>query len=185
VLLLPGGVLADLVVRTKEFSPPPLVLGANALVYSVMSYIGVSIVGRGAPAEKMRLTTIRLALPVAILVVLACIPKFNPLWPRGMTELTSQENLLQEDLPIGLEDARAALSSKGIQFQEETEMSRTLLLERHDKNIVASAGDRVISARIETEASQYPCAYDIQVILVFGPNERLEERYIRRLRLCP
>jgi len=61
---------------------------------------------------------IKLVLPVAILVSLACIPALNQLWPHGMTELERQERSLQDALPIGmeLEEARDALHSKRIQL---------------------------------------------------------------------
>ncbi|HEY5027155.1 MAG TPA: hypothetical protein VIK39_02000 [Candidatus Angelobacter sp.] len=187
VFLTPGGIVADLVVKPKEFSPPILILAANSLIYSAITYAGLSVLGRGLGAEKIRIATIRLVLPVAILVGMACIPRLNPLWPRGMTELTRQEKVLQEALPVGmqLEGARAVLRAKGIQFQEETEASQAVLLKRQGRSITAAAGDRVISARLETEASQFPCGYDIEVVLLFGPDERLKDQYIHRLRLCP
>ena len=135
----------------------------------------------------MRLVATRLVVPVAILVGLACIPALNPVWPRGMAELTRQEKVLQDALPMGmgLEGARAVLRSKGIQFQEATETSQAVLLKRQDKSITAAPGDRVIPARLETEASQFPCGYDIEVVLLFGPDERLKDQYVHRLRLCP
>lgn len=187
VLLLPGGILADSVLKPKEFSPPLVVLAANALVYSAVAYAGVLVFCRGVAAEKMRLATLRLRLPAAILVLLACIPMLNPLWPRGMKELTRQEKVLQDALPMGmgLEGARAVLRSKGIQFQEETETSQAVLLKRQDRSITGAVGDRVISARLETDASQFPCGYDIEIVLLFGPDQRLKDQYVHRLRLCP
>jgi hypothetical protein len=187
LLLLPGGIIAHVLARSEEFGPPLLVLASNALVYSGVAYAAISIFGRGVTAEKMRLATIRLVFPVAILIGLVCIPALNPLWPRGMLELTRQEKLLQDALPLGMgmDGARAVLRSKGIQFQEQTETSLAVLLNRQDKSITAAAGDRVISARLETEASQFPCGYDIEVVLLFGPDERLKDQYVHRLRLCP
>jgi len=131
--------------------------------------------------------TIRLVFPVAILVGLVCIPRLNPLWPRDMAELTRQEKVLQDALPMGMgmDGAHAVLSSKGIKFQEETQTSKAAVVNRHDRSITAAAGDRVISARLETKASQFPCGYDIEVVLLFGPDQRLKDQYIHRLRLCP
>jgi hypothetical protein len=187
LLLLPGGFFAHLVVRSDYLGPPLLVLAANSLVYSGVAYAGISMLGRSVAAQKMRLTTMTLMLPVAILVSLACVPRLNPLWPRGMTELAKQEKIIQEALPVGmgLETARAVLRSKGIQFQEQTETSQAVLLERLDRNIIAAAGDRVISARLETEASQFPCGYDMEIVLLFGQDDRLKEQYVHRLRVCP
>jgi hypothetical protein len=187
LLLVPGGAIAHVVARSQETDPPLLVLGANVVVYAAAVLAGLYIFGRGVTAEKMRLATNRLILPVVILIGLVCIPALNPLWPRGMGTLTTQEKVLQGLLPIGLgiDEARAILRSKGIQFQEETETSKAVVVNRQDKSITATAGDRVISARLETEASQFPCGYDIEVVLLFGPDERMKDQYVHRLRLCP
>jgi hypothetical protein len=185
--LLPGGIPADLVLKPKEFSPPFVIFAANALVYSGVAYAGISVFCRSIVVEKMRLAALRLLPPAVILVGLTCIPVLNPLWPRGMAELTKQEKDLQAALPmgVGLERARAVLRSKGIQFQETTEISQAVLLDRQDKSITAAAGDRVISARVETDAGQFLCGYDMEVVLLFGPDEKLKDQYIHRLRLCP
>jgi hypothetical protein len=118
VFLTPGGIVAELVV--KEFGPPILILVANSLIYSAIAYAGVSILGRGIGAEKMRTAMIRLVFPVAILVGLACIPKLNPLWPRGMTELTTQEKELQQALPLGmgLDGVRAVFNPREYSFRK-------------------------------------------------------------------
>lgn len=162
-------------------------LAANAVIYAVVLFVGLSIFARGIAAEKIRLAAVWLVLPVAILTGLVCIPTLNPLWPRGMMELTKQEKALQDALPVGMgiDGARAVLHSKGIQFQEQTETSQAAVINRSDKSITAAAGDRVISARLETEASQFPCGYDIEVVLLFGPDERMKDQYVHRLRLCP
>jgi hypothetical protein len=187
LLLLPGSLVAHLTVRSQEIGPPILVLTANAVVYAVVLFVGLSIFARCVAAEKMRLATIRLVFPVAILTGLVCTPTLNPLWPRGMTELTKQEETLRDALPvgIGMDGARSVLRSKGIQFQEETETSQAVVVDRPDRTIAAAAGDRVISARLETGASQFPCGYAIEVVLLFGPDERMKDKYVHRLRLCP
>lgn len=187
LLLLPGSAIAHLAVGSQEIGPPLIVLGGNAVAYAAVSFVGLSIFGRGFAAEKMRLATIRLFLPAAVLIGLVCSPALNPIWPRGMTELTKQEKLLHDALPVGLgmDGARAVLRSKGIQFQEETATSKAVVVNRPDGSITAAAGDRIISARLETEASQFPCGYDIEVVLLFGPDEKMKDRYVHRLRLCP
>ena len=187
LLLLPGIVVAHLAARSQEFDPPLLVLAANAAVYAVVSFVGLYIFGRGVAAERVRLATIRLAFPVVVLVGLACIPALNPLWPRGMKELSKEEKGLQDALPVGMaiDGARAALRSKGIQFQEEAETSKAVVVNRPEGSITAAAGDRVISARLETEASQFPCGYNIEIVLLFGQDDKIKDQYIHRLRLCP
>lgn len=180
--------VADLVVKPKEFSPPILILAANGLIYSAIAYAGVSVLGRGLGAEKLRTATIRLVFPVAILVGLVFIPKLNPLWPRGMTELTTQEEQLRQALPLGmkLDGVRAVLHSKGIQFREETEASQSVVFDDgKGGSITAAPGDQVVSARLQTEANQFPCGYDIQIVLLFGQDERMKQQYVQRLRVCP
>jgi len=187
VLLFPGGLLTDFLLRPKEFSPPLAVSFANVLVYSGVAFAVVSVGYRNVPTERMRVAAIRLLIPAVVLIGLICVPSLNPLWPRGMAELTTQEKVLQDALPVsmGLEGARAVLRSKGIEFHEETETSQTIVVQRSDRSVTAAAGDRVISVRLETEASQFPCGYDIEVVLLFGPDQRLKDQYVHRLRLCP
>jgi len=187
LLLMPGGVVASLAVRSQDATPPLLVCTANAVIYAGAIFAALSVFGRRIVAAKMRLALIWLVFPVVILVGLVSVPAFNPLWPRNMTELATEEKSLQNALPLGmgLEESRAVLRSKGIAFEEELEKSQEVLLTREDRSISAAAGDRVISARLETEATQFPCGYDIEVVLLFGPDGRMKDQYIRRLRLCP
>lgn len=188
VLLTPGGILADLVIRPQELSPPMVVVAANSLIYSMVAY-GAVFLPRHRPAtEKMRIATMRLVLPVAVLVGLVCIPKLNPMWPHGMAELTLQEKALQDALPVGagLVGTRDVLRAKGISFDENTEADRTVVLNGgNGMSIVAAPGDLVISARIPTEARAFICSYDIQIVLLFGTDQRMRQQYIHRLRLCP
>jgi hypothetical protein len=185
--LLPGGILADVLFSPREFSPPPAVLIANVLVYSAVTYAAILIFWRNASVPEMRRVVIRLAAPATILMGLACIPAFNPLWPRGMGELTKEESELQAALPLGVElsQGRSILMSRGIQFREETESSGTVVLEREGRKLTAAEGDRVVSARFQTGASVFPCGYDMEVVLLFGPDGKLKEQYVHRLRVCP
>ncbi len=187
ILLLPGGVLATFLFRASEITPPLAVLAGNALMYSAAAFIVLVVLPSSLSVAAMRLVTIRLTIPAMLLVGFACVPAFNPLWPRGMAELTKQEKGLQEALPLGmgLDQARAVLLSKRIRFQEGTESSETVVLKREDTSITAGAGERVMWGRLETDASQFPCGYDIEVVLVFGPDERIKDQYVHRSRVCP
>jgi hypothetical protein len=90
-----------------------LVIAANGVVYAMVSYAAVFILLVVVAAEKIRLAMIWLVFPVAFLIGLVCIPRFDPLWPRGMTELTRQEKALQDAIPMGtgIEGARTVLHS--------------------------------------------------------------------------
>jgi hypothetical protein len=187
VILFPGGILTDFLLRPKEFSPPLLVSFANILIYSAVAYAVVSVFCRKVPVERMRTAAIRLLIPAVVLIGLICVPSLNPLWPRGMAELTGKVESLQNAFHAGmeLENARAVLRSREIRFQEVTETSSMQILEEPGRSMTAAAGDRVLSARLETDAGEFPCGYDIEVVLLFGPDERLKDQYVHRLRLCP
>ena len=187
IFLFPGGVLIDLLVSYKESGSPLAVLAANAFVYSIVAYVAISILWRFASAVTMRCATKRLAVPAAILFGLACVPALNPLWPRGLNELTKQESELQVAFPLGIElnQARAILQSKGIEFREETESSAGVVLERDDRRLTAAAGERLLSARFQTNASVFPCGYDMEIVLVFGRDDKLKQQYIHRFSICP
>ena len=87
---------------------------------------------------------------------------------------------------MGLQDARSVLKSKGIQFYESIQDSEDVVFNNGiDRKIMAAAGDRVLSSRFQTSASTFPCGYDMQVILVFGHDEKLKERYVHRFPICP
>jgi hypothetical protein len=187
VILFPGGMAIDFLLRSKEFSPPLLVSFANVLIYSGVAYAIVSVFCRNVPVERMRVAAIRLLIPAVVLIGLICIPSVNPLWPSGMAELTGKVEKLQSAFHVGmeLENARTVLQSRQIRFQEVTETSPMQILDEPGRSMTAAAGDRVLSARLETDAVEFPCSYDIEVVLLFGPDERLKDQYVHRLRLCP
>jgi hypothetical protein len=126
-------------------------------------------------------------LPVTVLAALACIPSMNPLWPHGMRELTKQETDLQTAIPAGmsLEQVRGVLNSRKIQFYESTEPSDGVVLQNAETTITAQSGDTVVVSRFQTEAFEFPCGYDMQIVLVFGHDRNLKDRYIHRFRMCP
>jgi len=104
-----------------------------------------------------------------------------------MAGLAREEKDLQDALPLGAnsDEVRTLLRSKGISFQEEKESSEVVVLERDGKRITAAPGDQLISARVETGASQFPCGYDLEIVVLFDQDARLKQQYVRRLRVCP
>lgn len=186
-LLFPGGALATLLARSNDFSPALGVLAADGLLYSAVALIVIFACCRNVKAAAMRLFLIRLAFPAIILICLASVPALNPLAPRGLAELAEQERELQNALPLGmgLDHARAVLRSKGIRYQEETQTSEAVVLKREGKEITADVGDQVLFARLDTKASQFPCGYELEMVLLFGRDEKLKQQHIQRLRQCP
>ncbi len=126
-------------------------------------------------------------LPVTVLAGLACVPSMNPLCPHGMRELAQQESDLQTAIPLGmgLEQVRGVLNSRKIAAYESTQTSDGVVLQNAQITMMAQAGDTVLVSRFDTEAFQFPCGYAMQIVLVFGPEQNLKERYIQRLPMCP
>jgi hypothetical protein len=107
--------------------------------------------------------------------------------PVGMADLAKQKRELQQALnpSVNLQDARSVLNNRHVEFGEQLQESDALVFQGSDKRINAEAGDRVIVSRWRTSAWSFPCGYDMEIILLFGPDEKLKDRYIRRFPLCP
>jgi len=184
LLLAPGGMIQALL---RGSDSPLAILAANCAVYSVLIFvIATTIAGIQKRAESRRVN-IWLAFPVGVLVILACVPTLDPLWPTGMSQLATQEAQLHEILPVGidLEQARGVLRSQGIQFWEHVEKYDNVIFTRPEGSISAASCDTVISAQIWTKAGQFPCSYRIDVVLLFGKEQGLTKRSIHRMRICP
>jgi hypothetical protein len=78
------------------------------------------------------------------------------------------------------------LSQEGIKYSEWVERTPTSLLTVGSVvKIAAKPGEHVLYSRHNTEAWQFPCAEELDIILVFNAQERLDRRYIGRFHLCP
>jgi hypothetical protein len=188
MLLAPGAWLVSLFSKSNGFGSPLAVLASNALVYSCVAYAVIAFACRNTKTATLRLATLRLAAPIALLLGLVCVPALNPLWPRGMAELAQQEKELQEALPLGMEidEARTVLRSKGIEFYEITQPVDAAVMKGADAGITPAPGDRLIGARLQTKASEFPCGYDILITLIFRQqDDKLKQQSVHRLRLCP
>jgi hypothetical protein len=186
LLMIPGGILASLVVRSQGLGAPLALLAANAFIYSLISFVALGFWIR-LNASKAKRLTVAVAIPVLILSSLACLPSASPIWPRGMSRLADEEKILRTGLPVGstLDDARAFLRARAVDSHEYEISDEEPILHNAHANIVARPGDRLISAQVDTKAEQFPCSYKIQMVLVFGADERLRERYVERSPLCP
>jgi len=187
ILLMPGGILSSLVAPAEMVPHPMLLLAGNATFYALCLFGLCLAVRRRLTASAVRLATWAFGFAAVILFVLACIPKFNPLWPQGMGELQAREaklkNLIRSDMTI--DQVRAALQQESIPLNEETENSAREVLRNRNTQIVASAGDRLVFSRFRTDAVQYPCGYDLQVVVLFAPDSKLKDRYVAPLPICP
>ena len=186
-LFTPGAVVLNIMLRSANWDSIPALLGANVIVYSILVLVVILLRFRSIQAVRLKRIAIWMVLPVTATSCLVCFPSLNPLLPRGMADLSRQELGLQQALPlnIGLQDARAVLKAKGIQFYESIEKSESVVFQGPDGKITATAGDRVLSSQFQTSASRFPCGYDMWVILLFGHDERLKDRYVHRFPICP
>ena len=180
-LLLPGGFISAILFHVDS---PFIVMAGNAFVYSVLAYVFLAA-RRDVGARSLRLASMCIVFPVAFLVGLACIPSLNPMLPSGMAELGRQEAELQNAFPdtINVEQARAVLRSKNIEFNE-FEPPTGLVFQRGDTAMTASYGDRVIHSRFQTNAGQFPCGYDMEICLLFDAAGKLKHRHVHRFRVC-
>jgi hypothetical protein len=185
--LFAPGAIAVAGFKFGEWGSLAALLGANVLIYSALAF-GVALVRfRDWPEEKFKRLAAWMLLPVMALSIFACFPILNPMLPVGMVELAKQERELQHALnpSISLEEARSVLNNRNLNFGEELQESDRLVFQGPDKRINARTGDRVRMSRWRTSAWSFPCGYDMEIILLFGPDEKLKDRYIRRFPICP
>jgi hypothetical protein len=182
VFLLPGG-LATAVLPSTIPDQNFLLFAANVIFYFVL----ILLLSRSVGLAEVRRVAGWSVLPVCALAILACFHSFNPLWPHGMRELAKQESELQTAIPLGirLDQVRGVLNSRKIQFSAFAETRDSVVLQNPDVTITAKSGDIVLVSRFDTEAFEFPCGYDMQIVLVFGQDRNLEKRFINRFRMCP
>jgi hypothetical protein len=124
-------------------------------------------------------------------------------WPTILSEFVATFGLLRHSrmfaLPVVLHPVRCGnvhhccvlvhclnvLNSKKIQFYESTEPSDGVVLQNPQATITAQSGETVLVSRFDTEAFEFPCGYDMQIVLVFGHDRNLKQRYMHRFRICP
>jgi hypothetical protein len=186
MLFSPGAIVLNILLSANDWNIPAL-LATNAFIYSMLALLVILLRYRDVTAGVLKQTTVRLVAPVAVLSSLACFHTLNPLLPVGIAELSRQENDLQQSLPlnIGVNDARQVLTAKGIHFGDSLEQAETVVLQSNNKKITASAGDRVLVSRFQTSARQFPCGFDMELVLLFGSDQKLKDRYINRFPMCP
>jgi hypothetical protein len=124
-----------------------------------------------------------------LLIVCAMVGYFVYLCsPHGYRQLEQLESSLERLTPDGarIEAVRAGLSHQGIEYSEWLQESAgPLLWDASGVKIAASQGEYVISSRHPTDAWQFPCGEQLDIILVFDAKKRLTRRYIGRFHMCP
>jgi hypothetical protein len=108
--------------------------------------------------------------------------------PHGYRKLEQLEARLERLTPQGarIADVRDGLSREGIQYWEQVQESEgSLLSDGSGVKISASPGEYVISSRHPTEAWQFLCGEQLNIILVFDGQQKLIRRYIGRFHMCP
>lgn len=181
-LLFPGGFFVEILLHSDS---PFAKIAGNALIYSGLVYVFL-LLRRDLSARFLRLASISMIFPAALFIALASTPKFDALFPRGLVELTRQENDLRSDFPDNMEigQARAALKARNIQFFESAP-SVGRVAQREGMDMRAASGDHLIYSRFPSTASQFPCGFDMEVYLLFDASAKLKQSYVRRFRICP
>src|SRR5258708_33568865 len=152
IFMMPGGIFASLLAPAAMVPHPMLLLAANAIFYAVCLFGLCIAVRRWLTTSAVRLCTWAFGLAAVILFALACVPRFDPLWPHGMGELQAREDklksLIRSDMTI--DQLRAALAQESIPLNEETEDSVREVLRNRTTQIVASAVCRLVFTRFRT-----------------------------------
>ncbi len=182
LMLFLAGAIAGILFRSDS---PSLVIAGNAVIYSGLAYILIAF-RRGFTARHLRLASIYMVGPVALLVAADCVPALNPLLPHGMADLERQETELRRAFPdkMGIEQARAVLKAKNIEFFESTPPGGTFA-QYGSPDIQVSSGDQLIHSSFQTKAAQWPCGYRMEIDLLFDAAGNLKHRYVQRFRDCP
>jgi hypothetical protein len=184
--LMPGGLADSLLFKSHGLGDASTILTFSAIFYSTIAYL---ILQFWLPVgdRRLRFAATAAALPVLIVACLACVPSISPIWPRGMKHLTEQEAMFRDALPLGLDldSARTFLKSRGISVYDQEMSDGAVVFQNAHERMFAEASERVLSAKIETEAGQFPCGYRIDIVLIFNQNRRLEHRHIERFPICP
>ena len=185
--LTPGGVIASLIhPEWSELGRALPVLAFNMVFYSCVTYAILRWKLR-FEAIKVKNLVLTLIVPVVVLMGLACTPHLSPLWPRGMERLRDREQSLRTDLPVGMNlmPARTVLKSAGLESSEEEIQERSLVFSNGKATLTAQPGEKAVFARSDTVAEQFPCTYVVQVVLIFGIDGRLRDKYVGTQGICP
>lgn len=104
-----------------------------------------------------------------------------------MKQLAVEEKDLGQGLPVGtqLGLARSFLQARGIVFYEQNVKLEQEIPQPSSPSMVVHPDDRLVSARITTDAGRFPCGYAVEIGLVFDAHDVLRENRVNRLRLCP
>ncbi len=186
--LFAPGAIALYVLNFAQGDSNTALLAANMVIYSLFAFCVILLRFRSSPIEQYRRFTALMLLPVVAVLILVCFPVLNPMLPVGMAELGRQERELQQALnpSVNVQEARSVLEKRGIDFGEHLQESDGLVFQDGlDKPITGSTGDLVLVSRWRTSATSFPCGYDMEVVLLFGPDEKMKDRYIRRFPMCP
>ena len=108
--------------------------------------------------------------------------------PHGYRQLEQLESRLQQLTPQGarIADVRAGLSSEGIEYWEQVQESAApLLSDGSGVRISANPGEHVISSRHPTEAWQFPCSEQLNIILVFDQTKTAHSAIYREISYVP
>jgi hypothetical protein len=184
-LAVPGWYCVYPGIRIAEFLAWPdsvlLILMGNAALYSALAFLILLGFKRIFTTRAMRLASVWLAFPVAVLVFLALYPSLNPMLPGGTLKLERQATKLSNEFPdaTNLEQAHGLLRSKNIYFSESEATAGWVLLGDGKSTFVAASGDRLIKGGVETNSGAFPCGYDVSLDLLFDTSGKLKQRKIR------
>ncbi len=182
LLLAPGGIVGSVLLKVSRLSSPVPALVLNAALYSAVAYLVFYRLKYYLSARR----TVIVAIVVVLLACLACVPSLSPLWPQRMSELDDKEKVLNEGLQVGGSDLTPGFLTwpgyRFIRIRGKDGGDCSAEVRPQDR---CETGGRVLLARVDTEAQQFPCSYRIQGVLLIDRQGKLNQRYIARSPLCP
>jgi hypothetical protein len=175
LFLATGAIPLALLSNSVDAYPIFALVLSNVLFYSAFSFLWLSL---PTLSQKLRRTSprslsIKLGSTTIVLIVLACIPALNPLWPHDMKELREEQHDLNLALPAG------------ISLDEAQEVLRTRKFDFFDESVTRDPKGHRLYGRTHTDAWNFPCGFDRIVDLQFGSDGKLENRDVRLLPICP
>ena len=182
LLLTPGGILADIIHR---WQPVPLWILCSSVFYAGIAFGALILLN--IDVRILRRILVSLTALAALAFSLVCIPRFNPLLPKGIDELERREYDLRTSFPPGMtaDEARTALAQRKIEFKEWVSEGHSVIVGGPKNEFTSEANDRVFWAKIPSNAGQFPCGFGTRFALLFGSDNKLKKQHVERFPICP
>jgi hypothetical protein len=187
ILLFPGGFLGSLISPGGLTTHPLVLMSANVIFYGLFVLVLCLSLRRHLRIKHFFVSTRTEGVLAVLLFVLACVPRLNPLWPKGIAELHASEQELKDSIhrDMTIAEVRQILQRKSFTIVEDTQERDGQVFQNNGSTLQASAGDLIMFSHMRTNAVQYPCVYDLDVVVLFNSGGRIKQSHIAPAPVCP